>query len=100
VLVHLVIFNTSKRQPIPAATVAIAFTSVVHSRQFRLYPLRYTSTEPALSTQICNTCPRHSAAAAEMTTSGPISSKADNLRPTFFPSMRQPPALILLAQGM
>ena len=99
-LEHLVIFITSSRQPIAAATVAVALAMVVHSLQFLLYPFRYTSTEPALSTQTLRAWPLHNLWAAATTISGPASSSADNFRPTFLPSILQPPAFIRLAHGM
>jgi hypothetical protein len=49
---HLVIFSMASLQPIAAATVAIAVTSVEHKSHLELYPFFHIFTEPILSTQI------------------------------------------------
>jgi hypothetical protein len=65
-----------------------------------LYPFFQMATDPALSTQQVACVFANFQCPAATATSGPISSKADNFRPTFFPSTRQPPALIFFGQGM
>ena len=96
---HRVIFSMVTRQPIPAATVAMAFTRVVLSPQLLLYPFFQIRTDPMLSTHIRTGLPRHHRCPAVTHTSGPTSSKADSFLLNFFPSSALTPQFIFLAQG-
>jgi hypothetical protein len=96
---HLVIFVMCSWQPALAATVAIAFTSVLHSSQEVLYPFSQILTEPALSTQIWTAVPLQEAKLAATQMSGPTSSSADSFRLNFFPSVCFTPQLIFRGQG-
>jgi hypothetical protein len=80
---HRRIFCTSNLQPMAAATVAVAFTNVVHNTHLVLYPFFQIVTEPTLSTQTRTGRPLHQAAPAVTHKSGPTSSSAESFLESF-----------------
>jgi hypothetical protein len=94
-----VILSTVSRHLMPAATTTMARTNVEHRSQVVLYPLRYMSMAPLLSTHTRTGLPRQASKPAAMHTRGPTSSNAESFLLNRRPSGPRIPELIVLPQG-